>query len=79
MKIKTTEADNPILEWVDKMAKYFRRSRSQQIMWLLKRLATIQQEEGFLTVAKSEIFNGSKTPSTVSLPGQAPGSTPKVA
>jgi len=62
MKIKTTDADKPTLDWVDKMAKYFRRSRSQQIMWLLNRLAIIQQMDEYHTVAKSEIFNGSQTP-----------------
>lgn len=66
MKIKTTEADQPIIEWVDKMAKHFRRSRGQQIMWLLKRLMVIQNNGGmgFSTVSKSDIFNGSETPKT---------------
>jgi hypothetical protein len=62
MKIKTTIKDQPIIEWVDIMAKYFRRSRSQQIMWLLDRLMIIQTKDTSSVVSKEIIFNGVHTP-----------------
>jgi hypothetical protein len=62
MKIKTTIDDQPILDWVDSMAKYFRRSRSQQIMWLLKRLMIVQTKESSSLISKAQIFNGLQTP-----------------
>jgi hypothetical protein len=64
MKIKITESDKPVIEWIDEMAKYFKRSRSQQIMWLLGRLKVVQQGSYGVLVAQAEIFNGTKTPKT---------------
>lgn len=56
MKIKTKPEDQDLLDWIDKKAKTYRRTRGQQILWFLSRLKIVDNLAASTLIDKAFLF-----------------------